>query len=53
MNSGLEHLFYRDRMRELGLLGLEKRRAQEDLRAAFQNIKGRNESWREALDKCR
>lgn len=34
--GAIEHLFHRDRLRELGLFGLEKGRLQSTLQAAFQ-----------------
>ena len=41
--QGMEHLYYKGGLRELGLLSLEKRELQGDLIVAFQYLKWGNE----------
>lgn len=46
---GMKHLSYDDKLRELGLITLEKRRLCEDLRAAFRYLKGANKKDGECI----
>ena len=45
----LEHLSYEDRLRELGLFSLEKRRRWGHVMAVFQSLKGACKKAREGL----
>ena len=57
MTRGLEHLPCEDKLRELGLFSLEKRRLWGDLIAAFQYLKGaykqEGNQFFERVDNCR
>ena len=49
MLRGLEYLSYKNRLRELGLFSLEKRRLWEDVIVAFRYLKGAYNQKRDQL----
>ena len=49
MIPGMEHLPYKDRLRDLGLFSLEKRRLRGELRAAFQYLQ---RGYKKDGDRC-
>jgi len=53
MIRGMEHLSYEERLKELGLFHLEKRRLQEDLVEGFQYLKGAFKNHRITTCPCK
>ena len=49
MLRGLEHLSYGDRLRELGVFSMEKKRHQGDLTVTFQHLNG---AYKQEGERC-